>query len=235
MTSWGVTTRLIGGLIMTHSDDDGLVLPPRIASAHLVIIPIIHNPETRGEMLAYCEALSRELSQIHYHGEPVKVIVDSRDMRGGEKSWGWIKKGVPLRLEIGPREKEADSVSLARRDKPHKEMTSVLKAELKAKIPHLLDEIQSHLYQRALAFREKHTVEIDTIQDFNDFFSGKEAEIHGGFALCHWNGDPAIEAKVKEELNVTIRCIPLDGPKEPGRCLFTGEPSPCRVLFAKAY
>ena len=233
-TSWGATTRMIGGLIMTHSDDDGLVLPPRIAAAHLVLIPIVHDAETRETVLSYCEELAKSLRSVHYHGLPLQVIVDKRDLRGGEKTWGWIKKGIPLRLEIGPREMEAEQFSLARRDKPHKETTPLARAEFISRIPQILDEVQEELYRKALLFRNQHTVKIDKKSDFNDFFTGGD-EIHGGFALCHWNGDPAIEAKVKEDLNVTIRCIPLDGESEPGHCLFTGEKSPRRVLFAKAY
>jgi prolyl-tRNA synthetase len=234
-TSWGATTRMIGGLIMTHSDDDGLVLPPRIAASHLVLIPIIHNAQMQGAVLTYCEELAKSLRTHHYHGHPLQVIVDKRDLRGGEKTWGWIKKGIPLRLEIGPREMEAEQFSLARRDKPHKETTAVRRGELSARIPQILDEVQEALYQKALRFRNQHTVKIDKKSDFDAFFAGSGDEIHGGFALCHWNGDPAIEAKVKADLNVTIRCIPLDGETESGYCLFTGQKSPRRVLFAKAY
>lgn len=234
-TSWGVTTRLIGALIMVHSDDDGLVLPPRIASAHLAIIPIVHNPETKSEIFAYAENIARELSQVYYGGEKVKAVVDTRDLRGGEKSWSWIKKGVPLRLEIGLREMEAGVLGLIRRDGPHKEAVAVSRADLKDKVPALLEEIQKNLLKKALFFREENTVKIDNKNDFYAFFKGNEEEISGGFALSHWNGDPAIEKKIKEELNVTIRCIPLSSPKEEGRCIFTGEKSLTRVLFAKSY
>lgn len=230
-TSWGATTRLIGGLIMTHSDDDGLILPPRIASAHLVIIPIIHNEEAKAKVMHYADELASDLRKIDYQGQPLRVIVDARDLRGGEKSWGWIKKGVPLRLEIGLREIEAGQLNVCRRDKPHRETTPFSPSEVAS----LLEEIQSNLLLKATAFRDKHTVEIDDKKEFYDFFTGKGEEIHGGFALCHWNGDPAIEAKVKEDLNVTIRCIPLHLPARPGKCLFTGEPSPHRVIFAKSY
>lgn len=235
MTSWGMTTRMIGGLIMTHSDDDGLVLPPKIAAAHLVIIPIIHSAEARNSILSYCESLAKEIRSAHYADRLLQVIVDARDLRGGEKSWSWIKKGVPLRLEIGPREMEAQQFNLARRDKPHKETVSIHRSELVSRLPHILDEIQQNLYRKATAFRDQHTVKINKRSDFDDFFADQGDQIHGGFALCHWNGDPAIEAKVKEEFNVTIRCIPLDLEPEPGRCLFTGDKSERRVLFAKAY
>ena len=234
-TSWGSTTRMIGALIMTHSDDDGLVLPPRIASAHLAIVPIIHSPETKDAVIAYCEKLAHELKQVSYHGKPIQTIVDKRDLRGGEKTWGWIKKGVPLRIEIGPREMEAGQFQLARRDKGHKDTTPIAKGDLAHKVPTILDEIQRNLLARATQFRKQHTIEIDSKKEFYDFFTGKGEEIHGGFALCHWNGDPAIEAKVKEDLNVTIRCIPHGMGEKAGQCIFSGEPSSRRVLFAKAY
>lgn len=235
-TSWGATTRLIGGLIMTHSDDDGLVLPPKIATAHLVIIPIVHQEEMKESVWDYCDQLAASLKKNLYGRQSLQVIIDKREMRGGEKSWSWIKKGVPLRLEIGPREIEAGQFQLARRDKPHKETTSVSASHLISQIGAILDDIQANLLAKATAFRKQHTVKIDTKEDFYAFFTPKnEEEIHGGFALCHWNGDPAVEEKVKQDLNVTIRCIPLNSPEEPGRCVITGEPSFRRVIFAKAY
>lgn len=234
-TSWGVTTRLVGGLVMTHSDDDGLVLPPRIASAHLVIIPIVHNSETKEDVVRYCNQLAGELRKIQYHGESLKIIVDVRDLRGGEKTWSWIKKGVPLRIEIGPREIEAEQFGLARRTCPHKETLSLARGELEARLPVILDEMQKHLYDKAFHFQKSHTHNLDTKAAFYDFFSDKGDEIHGGFALCHWNQDPAIEAKIKEDLNVTIRCIPLEAEPEEGICIFSGDKSSRRYLFAKAY
>jgi prolyl-tRNA synthetase len=234
-TSWGATTRLIGGMIMAHSDDDGLVLPPRVASAHLVIIPIVHSDETRLQVIEYCDQLASSLRKVQYQGQPVRVIVDKRDLRGGEKSWSWIKKGVPLRLEIGPREVDSEQLNLCRRDKAHRDGKVFSRSQLETEIGPVLDEIHFHLLEKATRFRNQHMVEIDTPKEFAEFFTAKGEEIHGGFALCHWNGDPAIEAKVKEEYNVTIRCIPLDLPAKEGRCLFTGEPSPRRVIFAKSY
>lgn len=230
-TSWGATTRLIGAMVMAHSDDDGLVLPPRVASAHLVIIPIIHNEEARGQVMRYVETLAARLKKMRYLDQPLRVLIDTRDLRGGEKTWGWIKKGIPLRVEVGLREIEAGKLQVARRDKPHKEMTPFSEENVVA----LLEEIQSNLLEKATAFRDQHTVEIEKLKEFYDFFTAKGEEIHGGFALCHWNGDPAIEAKVKEDLNVTIRCIPLHLPPEEGKCIFTGERSSCRVIFAKSY
>lgn len=231
-TSWGMTTRLIGGLIMTHSDDDGLVLPPRIASAHAVILPIIHNEETRAQVLSYCDNLAKELREITFDDQKLKVLVDSRDLRGGEKSWAWIKKGMPLRIEVGLREIESGQISLLRRDRSHKERKQMTPSELRQSIVPILEEMQDHLLQKATAFRDSNMVRIDRREEFYDFFSSDEK---GGFALCHWNEDPAVEQKVKEDLNVTIRCIPLNAPPEEGRCIITGEPSRRRVIFAKSY
>jgi prolyl-tRNA synthetase len=232
-TSWGATTRLIGGLIMTHSDDDGLVLPPRVAPSHLVIIPVIHDPALKAQVLEYAEALAASLKQVAYHGNHLRVIIDTRDLRGGEKNWSWIKKGIPLRLEIGMKEIESGQLFLQQRHMAHKDKLPISKEALLTDLPHLLDAMQHKLYEKALAFRKKHTVEIDSKEEFYRFFS-EEKGIQG-FALAHWNEDPAVEAMVKKDLNVTIRCIPLDIPQKEGRCIFTKKPSPRLVLFAKAY
>ena len=231
-TSFGATTRLIGALIMTHGDDDGLILPPRIASSHVALIPIIHKEESRAQILDYCNSLAALLRDARYADEPLRVVVDQRDLRGGEKSWSWIKKGVPIRIEIGLREIEADRLGLLRRDRPHKEAKPFARSDLPREIPQILQEIQDGLLQRALGFREANTVRIDSRDEFFRFFS---SETGGGFALCHWNEDPEIEKMVKEELNVTIRCIPHHMEEEKGRCIFTQEPSQRRVLFAKSY
>lgn len=235
-TSWGATTRLIGGLIMTHSDDDGLVLPPRVATSQIVIIPIAHQEEMKADVWKYCDELASSLRKVSYTGQPLRVIVDKRDMRGGEKSWSWIKKGVPVRIEVGPREMQEGGVQLARRDQPHRETILIKASDLPNQIEEILDSIQENLLAKATTFRDQHTVKIDTKEEFYKFFtSKKEDEIHGGFALCHWSGDPAVEEKVKQDLNVTIRCIPLNSPKEEGRCVISGAPSSRRVIFAKAY
>ncbi len=234
-TSWGVTTRLIGGLIMTHSDDDGLVLPPRIAPTHLVIIPILHGEETKEKVLHFCDQLAQTLKKNHYHGQSLKVIVDKRDMRGGEKSWGWIKKGIPLRLEIGMREIESGTFALARRDKAHRDTTPLSLHDLEHKLPSILDDMQTNLLQKAKQFRKQHTHKIDTKQEFYEFFSSSDDKIHGGFAFSHWAEDPAVEEQIKNDLNVTVRCIPLDSPLEAGHCPISGKPSKRRVIYAKAY
>jgi len=237
-TSWGVSTRLVGGLVMTHADDDGLVLPPRLAPAHVVILPVIHKEETRAEVLQYCENLARELRGVQYDGLPVRVELDTREGRGGEKAWGWIKAGVPLRLEVGPRDMANDSVFVGRRDKGVKEKYGAQRGEFVAGLPALLAEMQQGLLDRARAFRDANTVKIDNKDDFYAFFtpeSKDKPEIHGGFALCHFSGDKEVEETVRNDLQVTVRCIPQDAPEEDGKCVISGKPSKRRVVFAKAY
>ncbi len=237
-TSWGSTTRMIGALIMTHSDDDGLVLPPKIAGAHIVILPVIHKEETKKDVLAYCHSLAGELRHIQYDGRPLTVLVDEREMGGGDKLWSWVKKGVPLRLEIGPRDIANGRLSLFRRDRPAREAQQIARAELIETATSILEDIQQGLFTRAVHRRDAHIKKIDSKKDFYDFFTAKNAEkpeIHGGFALTHWNGDRAVEDEVQEKLGVTIRCIPLNGEKEEGICPFTGQKSPQRVIFAKSY
>jgi prolyl-tRNA synthetase len=229
-TSWGVSTRLIGGLLMTHSDDDGLILPPRLAPAHVVILPITAKAERPEDVIAYCKRLRDELRTLRYHERDIEVELDERDLRGGEKSWSWVKKGVPVRLEIGPRDVAQDAVFMARRDRAANEKQGVPRADFVAGLPALLDEIQNTLLERARAFRTAHTQQIDSKEALYEYFKRDDA----GFALAHWSGDPEIEAKLKQDLSVTLRCIPLDA-SEPGTCPFTGQPSKQRVVFAKAY
>ncbi|MBX9741966.1 MAG: proline--tRNA ligase [Chthoniobacterales bacterium] len=237
-TSWGATTRLIGTLLMAHGDDDGAILPPRIAASQIVIIPFIPKEEQGPAILQKAEEIAVLLRSTVYAGEAVRVEIDTRDVGGSTKSWDWIKRGVPLRLEIGPRDLEAGTVALARRDRGPKEKEAMSLEALSKRIPELLAEIQSTLFARALAFQQEHTREIDTKEEFYDFFTPHnkaKPEIHGGFALTHWNGSAEVEAKIKEELKVTIRCIPHDQKGKPGICPFTGEPSAQRVVFGKAY
>jgi prolyl-tRNA synthetase len=241
-TSWGVSTRLIGTLLMAHGDDDGAVLPPRIAGTQIIIIPITPKEETRAAVLAKAEEIASTLRSTTYAGEPLRIEIDSRDIGGGTKTWDWIKKGVPLRIEIGPRDLESGSAAVARRDKGPKEKEFLPSDTLAARLPEILGEIQQGLLDRAMAFRKEHTKKIDTKEEFYAFFTSKnqeKPEIHGGFALAHWNGSAEVEAKIKEELKATIRCIPeANGDEftnEPGICPFTGEPSKRRVIFGKAY
>jgi len=244
-TSWGVSTRLVGGLVMTHSDDDGLILPPRLAPAHVVIIPVTHKAETAAAVTEFCQRVANELREQKFAGEPVRVEVDARDMRGGDKAWQWIKRGVPVRVEIGPRDMDGDSVFMARRDRAHKEKTGVPRQQFVAGIATLLQEIQDEILRRATEHRDANTRRIDDTKEFEEFFTSKKQEtensppeIHGGFALSHFCGDPEVEADVKQRLGVTVRCIPLDGfagGDEEGKCIITGKPSARRVVWAKSY
>lgn len=240
-TSWGMTTRLIGTLIMAHSDDDGLVLPPRIAPVHIVILPITPKEETRDQVLAAADKLAAELRKLTFFGAALEIEVDRRDLGGGVKNWEWIKKGVPVRVELGPRDLESGKVAVSRRDQPVKAKEFLATEEFVKQAAGILASIQNNLLERALAFRDANTKPIDSKEEFYAFFTPKESakpEIHGGFALTHWDGSREVEEQIKNDLKVTIRCIPFDdpaNPPEPGTCPFTGKPSARRVIWAKAY
>ncbi|MFZ7125027.1 MAG: proline--tRNA ligase [Desulfobacterales bacterium] len=236
-TSWGSSTRMIGGVIMTHSDDDGLVLPPRIASAHVALLPIWRNEDEKPMVMESVQRLAAELRDRRYGGRPVQVEIDSREI-GGARGWEWIKKGIPLRVEIGPRDIQKGTVFAGRRDRAAKERQSIDRNRFVADIPAILEDVQRNLFEKALAYRESHTTAIDEKDAFDAFFTPANAErpeIHGGFALSHWCGSEDCEAKIKEDLTVSIRCIPLSGEEEAGRCICCGRPSGRRVVFAKAY
>lgn len=229
-TSWGVSTRLIGGLIMTHSDDNGLVLPPALAPSHVVILPVIHKEEDRAKILEYCHSLKEQIEQLSFRGRQIGVELDTRELTGGEKAWSWVKKGIPIRLEIGAKELAADAVFMGRRDKEYKDRAAISREAFLSSLSSQLAEMQQTLLQRARAFQQQNTREINSKEEFANFFAGES----GGFALVHWNGNAEAEAQLKQEFGVTIRCIPF-GDSEPGQCIFTGEPSKQRVIFAKAY
>jgi prolyl-tRNA synthetase len=237
-TSWGMTTRLIGTLIMMHGDDDGIILPPRIAPTQIVILPVAPKEETRAKVIEACDNLAARLRDICYADVPIEVTVDRRDLGGGVKNWEWIKKGVPLRVEIGPRDLEKNAVEVSRRDRAVKAKESMRVEEFVARAPEILGSIQDSLYARAKEFRDANTRVIESKKDFYDFFTPKnpaKPEIHGGFALAHWNGSREVEEQIKNDLKVTIRVVPLDDSSEPGKCIFTGEPSARRVVWAKSY
>jgi len=230
-TSWGVSTRLIGGIIMTHADDDGMVMPPRLAPAHVVIIPITFKTDDPESVLNYCHKLADDLGVISYHGRSITVEIDNRELGGGDKKWGWIKKGIPIRLEIGPREIESDTVFMARRDQDPKEKQNIPRTKFTETITTILDEMQQGLYDRALARREDASITIDEKDAFYAHFEAGGV----GFVYSHFSGDPEVEQKVKRDLKVTLCNIPLHGHDEEGKCIFTGKPSKQRVLWAKAY
>jgi len=236
-TSWGVSTRLIGALIMTHSDDDGLVLPPKIAPKHVVIMPIYKTAEEEKIVKTYCQELAKDIKAKSFAQSPIRVEIDQRDLRGGEKAWQQVKRGVPVRLEIGPRDVASQSVFMGRRDFAPKQKSSISRTEFLEKIPEILAEIQSHLYEKAKTLRDSNLRRIDTLNEFKEFFTAdgdQETTTQGGFAAVHWN-EAAMNHPILSELKVTPRCIPLDWPDEKGSCIFTGQESNKRVIFARNY
>ena len=233
-----MTTRLIGTLIMMHGDDDGIVLPPRIAPTQIVILPVATREESRTRIMEACDSLALQLRGKRFGDVPLEVEVDRRDIGGGVKNWEWIKKGVPVRIEIGPRDLEKNALVISRRDQPIKAKESMSIQEFIAAAPEILTSIQQNLLERATQFREANTRVIESKKDFYDFFTPKnlgKPELHGGFALAHWNGSREVEEQIKNDLKVTIRVVPLDDSSEPGKCIFTGEPSARRVVWAKSY
>jgi prolyl-tRNA synthetase len=232
-----MSTRLIGTVIMMHSDDDGLVLPPRIAPTQIVILPIAPKEETRARVFEACDSLALQLRGKMFADRAIEVEVDKRDLGGGSKNWEWVKKGVPLRVEIGPRDLENNSVAVSRRDQPVKAKQNVPIQEFVASATETLLSIQQGLLERATKFRDANTHKIDDKKEFYDFFTPKNTakpDIHGGFALAHWNGSSQVEAQIKNDLKVTIRVIPFEEAGS-GTCIFTGEPSARRVIWAKSY
>ncbi|WP_409150402.1 proline--tRNA ligase [Sphingobacterium sp. BS-2] len=223
-TSWGVSTRLMGALIMAHSDDQGLVLPPKLAPTQVVIVPIYKTDEEKANLDAYVDQLTAALKQLD-----IRVKYDDRDtQRPGFKFAEWELKGVPLRVALGSRDMQNGTVELARRDTQSKE--TVQQAGLPDRIAALLGEIQDNIYNKALTYRDEHITEVNSYDEFKQVLEEK-----GGFISAHWDGTVETEKRVKEETKATIRCIPLDAKEEEGVCIFTGKPSKQRVLFAKAY
>jgi prolyl-tRNA synthetase len=223
-TSWGVSTRLIGALVMAHSDADGLVLPPKLAPIQVVMVPIYKSDEERQRVVACFRELQEKLEQLG-----VRVKIDDRDThRPGFKFAEYELKGVPVRLAMGMRDLEAGVVEVARRDTKEKEQLQMV--DLASKLVHLLEQIQHSLYEKALAFRNDMITRVDSWQEFQDVLESK-----GGFLLAHWDGSTETELAIKEATKATIRCIPLEGEEEIGVCVFSGKPSSRRVMFAKAY
>ena len=223
-TSWGVTTRLMGALIMTHSDDNGLVLPPKLAPIQVAIVPIYKTEEQRIAIALVAEKLKEQLKS-----KSISVTFDNRDnFKPGYKFNEYEIKGVPLRIAIGPRDLENKQVELARRDTLEKSTLPL--DRVLDHIPPLLEEIQNQLYQRAQAFRKSHTTIVDDFSSFNEVLNKK-----GGFISAHWDGTAETEEAIKKATKATLRCIPIEGEIDPGICVYSGKPSQRRVLFAKAY
>jgi len=230
-TSWGVSTRLIGALIMTHSDDDGLVLPPTLAPEHVVIIPIYRNDEQRQEVMAFCETLAQEARTKTFNGAPVRVRLDSSDDRSSNKVWRYIKQGVPIRLEVGPRDVAANSVFMGRRDKGPREKGGIDRDTFIATLPEILGDIQTQLFERARVFRDERTLRVDSEDALKEFFASETA----GFASCFAAADDTGYIDRLKALKLTPRCIPVDNNDETGTCIFTGQPDCKRLIIAKAY
>ena len=222
-TSWGVSTRLMGALIMTHSDDNGLVLPPALAPIQVVIVPIFKGEEQLAKIDERVNPIINKLK-----GMGVSVKYDNADnKRPGFKFADYELKGVPVRLVLGARDLENGTIEVMRRDTLEKTTHSI--EGIEEYVKDLLDEMQQNIFKKAFDFRTAHTFEVDTYEEF------KEKLDKGGFVLAHWDGTPETEAQIKEETKATIRCIPLDGDKTPGKCMVTGKPSKCRVVFARSY
>ncbi|QDS96207.1 Proline--tRNA ligase [Roseimaritima multifibrata] len=234
-TSWGVSTRLIGALIMTHSDDDGLVLPPRLAPTQVVLLPIYRDEQQRDYVLEYVHDLKKELQSQTMAGAPIRVDIDDRDMRGGEKKWYHVKRGVPIRVEVGPKDIAKQAAFVSRRDTG--KSVPLGREELVESIGDLLADIQQELFDRALKHREDNSCKIDNEADFRAYFTPKNEdspEPHGGFAYCYFAEEKDLEPLLKE-LKVTIRCIPQVNNDQPGKCFLTGKPAAKQGIFAKAY
>jgi prolyl-tRNA synthetase len=217
---------MIGGLLMTHSDDDGLVLPPRIAPVQAVVVPLYKNDAEQAQVLPFAEQVRAALGGVL---EPLRVQMDKRDdMRPADRFFYWAQQGVPLRVEVGPRDVTGGVATLVRRDNRAKQQVTL--EAIGQTVPALLETMQQELYQKAKDFRIANTHRVDSYDDFKAVLEGE-----GGFIEAHWNGTSDVEAKIKEETKATIRLIPMDGDPEPGRCMVTGEPSARRVVFAIAY
>jgi prolyl-tRNA synthetase len=223
-TSWGVSTRLIGALIMAHSDDNGLVLPPKLAPIQVVIVPVFKSADQLELIREHVLPMKQKIES-----KGISVKFDDRDThKPGWKFSEYEFKGVPLRLTIGPRDIEQGTVEVARRDTLEKEVFQLV--DIENKISHLLEQIQQNLFQKALSFRENNTFRVDTWEEFKNVL-----DTRGGFIYAHWDGTAETEEKIKEETKATIRVIPLNNPLENGKCVYSGKPSTQRVVFARAY
>ncbi|HEY7599740.1 MAG TPA: aminoacyl--tRNA ligase-related protein, partial [Candidatus Limnocylindrales bacterium] len=227
-TSWGFSTRMVGATIMAHGDDAGLVLPPNVAPTQLVIVPISRTDDDRAQVAAAIEPLERALADVQTASGPLRFKVDWREESPGFKYSHWELRGVPFRLEVGPRDVAAGQGDLVRRTDRAKEPVSL--AALAAELPQRLAGYQASLFQRAVEFRAANTHSVDSYADFKATLDER-----GGFILGHWCGDGACEKQINAETGATIRVIPFDAPAESGKCLFDGRPSDRRVVFARAY
>lgn len=232
-TSWGVSTRLIGGLIMSHADDDGLIVPPRVAPQQVVILPVPHKSVDPAVIVEYCEKLAAKIRQQTVFGESIRVHIDKRDIRAGDKSWGWVKKGAPIRVEIGPKELENSTVFYGRRDQAVKDKKSLAANDFVDAVPAILKEIQDNLYNKALTRMEENIQPVQSQTELEAHFANNPS---AGFAKGYWldsEENDAIEAELKEKYKITVRCLLVD--EATGDCIFTGKPGAKLAIFARAY
>ena len=232
-TSWGVSTRLIGTLIMAHSDDDGLIAPPRIAPQQIVIVPVTPKEANRDAVISACEDLAKELRQLRFHGELLRVLVDKRDLGGGAKKWEWVKKGAPVRLEIGPRDLESGKVCVQRRDQAVTEKSFIPSEEFVANSLVVLQEIQDELLRRATEFRDANIADCDNLEEFNKHWDASEQP---GWLVTPWAGTTKEEEELSKSHKITIRCLPKgqqDGEEAP--CILTGKLTKTRAIWGRSY
>ncbi|MFT4176570.1 MAG: proline--tRNA ligase [Luteolibacter sp.] len=231
-TSWGVSTRMIGTLIMTHSDDDGLILPPRVATRQIVILPVTPKEDSRQAVLEACKALAETLRHQSYHGEPLRVHVDTRDLNGGVKKWEWIKKGVPIRIEIGPRDLETRKVCVQRRDQAISAKEFADQDAFIQRVSDILGEIHGTLLQRATEFRDANITECAGLEEFHAHWT----EENPGWLLTPWAATPEEEDELSKQHKITIRCLPLDRQDDAeAPCILTGKPTRARAIWGRSY
>ncbi len=237
-TSWGTSTRLIGALIMTHADDDGLRVPPRIAPQHVVIVPIIRDESQQAAVMDYAETVAKRLRGVTFDGAPCRVRIDDRKIQSQEKKWDWVRKGVPVTLEVGPRDIENGGAALARRDKVRDKKQILSIDEIADGLEELLWSIQSTLLEEAKTYRAARTRDdITSFDEFKAYFEalkGNTFRSDGGFVKAWWCEETETEAMLKE-FAVTVRCLPLDQPGGTGICVLTGKPAKRMAIFAKSY
>lgn len=236
-TSWGMSTRIIGAMIMVHSDDDGLRLPPRIAPLQVIILPVIPKDEVRESVLEYARKIKSALDNVKFHGRPLSIEVDERDMRGGDKNWQAIKRGIPLRIEVGPKEIESNQLVLSRRDMPTGTKGFFSVDQLIDGIVELLEDQQASFLKQAQDILDNNIrTDLKTFEEMKEFFStsGEEDEGVRGWVRAKWCGDEST-LDVLKEMKLTVRCIPLDNDTSEGTCILTGRKATMEVIFARAY
>lgn len=231
-TSWGVSTRLIGTLIMAHADDDGLVLPPRVAPQQVVILPVTPKEDSKEAVLAACRELAAALGRQTWHGDPIRAQVDARDLGGGVKKWEWIKKGAPIRIEIGPRDLESGKLCVQRRDQSFADKEFPQREEFVERAAVMLQEIHDALLARATVFRDENMVACSDIDAFHSHWTAENP----GWLITPWAGSSEEEERLSKQHKITIRCLPLDLQEEPeAPCLLTGTPTRSRAIWGRSY